>query len=92
MLKYRIDELLKTIPHEKAKLFFRWLPTQLDITPKTLRSWRKLKIGDTGDIPSEKLFQIASFFEVEPKELFYVLPESIQINRPGFNATKIQEI
>nr|WP_294860200.1 hypothetical protein [uncultured Fluviicola sp.] len=92
MLKYRIEELLNEIPHQKAKLATNWLPQQLGVTPKTWRVWKKLQQEDSGDIPSEKLFQIATFFNVEPADLFTELPEPITPERPDFNATKIDEI
>ncbi len=92
MLKYRIEELRKQLPYEKARLVFNWLPQQLGITPKTMRDWRHLDIEDSRDIPAEKLFQIASFFSVDPVELFTEKPEPITATRPDFNANKIDEL
>lgn len=90
--KYRLDELINNMPYNRAKLVYKWLPAQLGVTPKTFRVWRRLTINDSGTIPAEHFFRIASFFQVEPEKLFTEQPQAVKPAAPDANANQINDL
>ncbi|QKJ28462.1 hypothetical protein HQ865_01355 [Mucilaginibacter mali] len=67
--KYAIDEQLDLLPMVKRKKAIAALPGLLNVQYNTFRIYCNLEIGDTGDIPAEKVALLEKFFGIEPGSL-----------------------
>lgn len=77
--KYRINELLRKLPHEDYTVARRKLPEALSISPKTLDNWRWIKENSGSMIPADHLYQLACFFGVTIEEMFNTPPKLITV-------------
>ncbi len=78
--KYRIKDLLNQMSQGDYKKARRVLPKYLGVSKSTLDRWIYAPWSDTIDIPGEKLVMIASFFGVEPEDLFTERPEGLHFS------------
>ena len=92
VFKYRINELLNTLPVKEYRKAMRIIPRQLGISDKTFSNYRNIKIDDVQDIPHEKVALLEKLLDVKPGELenfiFIVNPIRL-INDDGIIPAKI---
>lgn len=67
--KYNLNALLENLPVKKAKHAIVELDKE-GIRERTFYRDRAIKVGETDDIPSERLMKYAKFFGVSIEELF----------------------
>lgn len=70
--KYNILKLINSLPADMCLLYKKHMPNALGANRQTFANWLNASITDTLEIPSVKLAQIASFFQVPIEELFNV--------------------
>jgi transcriptional regulator with XRE-family HTH domain len=74
--RYRLNELLNSIPQGEYKTKRAELLKRLDITAPTLGDYRK----GVRDIPGEKLKIIADFFQVDIEDLYNTSNTTIEVS------------
>lgn len=79
--KYRILEYFNKLPIQEAALAKNRLPIALEVNKYTFRDWCYLKSDDSRKIPSEALYQIASYFGVDISDMFTEIPPDINHNK-----------
>ena len=67
--KYRINELLSSLPYKDHKKAIRVAPSILRISVPTFNNWRGIKTNDATDIPHEKVMMLERLFKLEPGQL-----------------------
>jgi len=75
--KYRILEFLKELPTVDKKIAINRLPIALEVPRPTFTAWCYLKEEESRTIPAEKLYQLATYFDKEVKEMFTSTPDDI---------------
>lgn len=63
--KYKIDEEMKKLNVVAYKAALKIIPEKLNIAFNTFHNYRKLKIGDKGDIPYEIVRKLECIFGLE---------------------------
>lgn len=67
--KYRINQLLNSLPHTDNRKALRVLPSVLGISFKTFSNYRSITIDDSQDIPHTVVVKLEQFFGIKPGEL-----------------------
>lgn len=77
MKKYKIDHYLGQLPKEEYDTIIIALPKHLSISRRTFDRWRNYKLSSSAEIPVDKMFQIAGFFNVQIEDMFTEIPKKI---------------
>ena len=67
--KYRINELLESLPLRDFKKALRVIPKQLAVSPATFNNYRSITVNDSQDIPHEKVLILEALFGLKSGEL-----------------------
>ncbi|MES2457655.1 MAG: hypothetical protein V4594_19010 [Bacteroidota bacterium] len=67
--KYRIEEEMVKLNLPGYKFALKVIPEILDIAFNTFHNYRKLRIGDKGDIPYEMVRKLEIIFQLKEGEL-----------------------
>ena len=70
MYKFRIINLLYSLPYEEYQQACEVLPKYLEISPATFNRWLKTPRDSCFDIPFQKVILLAQFFNVKPQEIY----------------------
>jgi len=67
--KYRINELLTSLPLREYKKALRVIPAKLGVSAATFNNYRSIQVGESQDIPHEKVMMLEQLFRVGRGEL-----------------------
>lgn len=81
--KYRINELLNSLPRLEEKKAIRFILHQFEISERTFYNWRKIQEGDSQQIPGDFLILLAQYFGVDVTEMYTTPPtlETVEIKK-----------
>lgn len=77
--KYKIIEILNSMPADISFLTKRNLPSILEVSKQTFANWCNASLTDSTEIPSEKLRIISIALNVSIEKLFNTKPPKFQI-------------
>ncbi|TAJ13026.1 hypothetical protein DMA11_10190 [Marinilabiliaceae bacterium JC017] len=68
--KFKIEEKLNELPFDERNKVLKSIPQQLEITPGTFYSWRRIVLESKQDIPSVMIAALAKMFDCPIEEMF----------------------
>jgi len=69
MYKYRINELLTSLPVKDYRKALKIIPKVLGVSLNTFTNYRNIKLHEDRDIPHQKVALLESIFGIKPGEL-----------------------
>ena len=69
-LKYRIKEMLESLPISEYRIAKKVIPLNLGISRSTFQKYIEASIDDHYSIPTDNLALLADYFECKMEELF----------------------
>lgn len=79
--KYTIWQRLQNLTVAQKKEFWRIVPTLLKKDHRTVENWQYIKKTCNKSVPAEALYQLATFFRCDIKEMWTETPQSLFIER-----------
>lgn len=70
MLKYNIEEKLKTLTQEEFNLAIKNLHKLLGVTKSTIWKWRNIKFNEKKEIKAKHLIDLANFFDCKVTDIY----------------------
>jgi hypothetical protein len=83
-MKYRLHELLRTLPVEEYEIAMKFLPEKLGVSLPTFKRWIYARESDPQEISGCHLMVLSAFFEVTFEELF-TNPPKVESKREVLN-------
>jgi hypothetical protein len=69
MYKYRINELLFSLPMRHYRKALKIIPKALNVSVNTFSNYRNIKLADEQDIPHQKVVVLERLFDLGAGEL-----------------------